>query len=75
MDGERLLGKFLKEASRAGGGYSRGGGSKGSHREPLLDVPPTLADLGLTKKALKALLGEEAKERERAGKKDPRQNL
>jgi hypothetical protein len=30
--------------------HSRGGGSKGSKREPLLDAPPTLAEAGIDKK-------------------------
>ena len=46
----RLLGGFLKTAEKRGPEHSKGGGSKGSSREPLPDAPPTLADLGLTKK-------------------------
>lgn len=49
----RQLGNMLKETERAGTKYSKGGGSKGSKREPLLDAPPTLASLGLDKKTSK----------------------
>jgi hypothetical protein len=44
------LGELLTGMTKAGPKYSRGGGSKGSKRVRLLSEPPTLADLGLTKK-------------------------
>ena len=44
------LGELLKGMEKAGPKHSRGGGSKGSTREPLPSAPPTLADLGLTRK-------------------------
>jgi len=50
MEAERKMGEMLKETERSGPKYSKGGGSKGSKREPLPEAPPTLADLGLTKR-------------------------
>lgn len=50
LEAERKMGEMLKETERRGPKYSKGGGSKGSKREPLPEAPPTLADLGLTKK-------------------------
>lgn len=47
---ERQMGEFLKAMPKAGPQHSTGGGSKGSVREPLPDAPPTLADIGITKK-------------------------
>lgn len=44
------LGELLRDLEKRGPEHSRGGGSKGSKREPLPDAPPTLADLGITKK-------------------------
>ena len=44
------LGELLKELDKRGSQHFTGGGSKGSKREPLLDAPPTLDELGLTKK-------------------------
>ena len=44
------LGELLKDLPKAGPQYSKGGGSKGSKREPLLGAPATYADLGVTKK-------------------------
>ena len=44
------MGEFLKAMPKAGPQHSTGGGSKGSVREPLPDAPPTLADIGITKK-------------------------
>lgn len=44
------LGELLKDLEKRGPEHSRGGGSKGSKREPLLGAPPTLKDLGVTKK-------------------------
>jgi hypothetical protein len=46
----RRLGELLKETEKRGPEHSKGGGSKGSKRELLLDAPPTLADLGLDRK-------------------------
>lgn len=40
----RRLGEILRETPKMGTQHSRGGGSKGSKREPLPDAPPTLAD-------------------------------
>ncbi len=50
VDAETLLGEFLAKAEKAGPAHSKGGGSKGSKREPLLGAPPTLSVLGLSKK-------------------------
>lgn len=47
---ERLLGEMLKHTERRGTQHSRRGGSKGSTREPLPSAPPTLTNLGITKK-------------------------
>jgi len=44
------LGQLLEKMPKRSTKHSRGGGSKGSSREPLPDAPPTLADLGITKK-------------------------
>jgi N6-adenosine-specific RNA methylase IME4 len=44
------MGELLKETEKSGPKYSRGGGSKGSRREPLLDSPSTLSESGVTKK-------------------------
>lgn len=50
------LGELLNESAESkvraprGQRRSRGGGSKGSKREPLPDAPPTLSDLGIDKK-------------------------
>lgn len=41
-----LLAKIEKRATK----HSKGGGSKGSQRAPLPDAPPTLSDLGVSKK-------------------------
>lgn len=45
-----VLGEFLQAAEKRGPEHSRGGGSKGSHREPLPEAPPTLAESGISKK-------------------------
>jgi hypothetical protein len=50
VDAMTLMGEFLKNAEKRGPEHSRGGGSKGSQREPLPDAPPTLAEIGITKK-------------------------
>jgi len=42
--------ELLQATERRGPEHSAGGGTKGSHREPLPDAPPTLADIGITKK-------------------------
>ena len=47
---EAMMGEFLQAMEKAGPQYSRGGGSKGSKREPLPNTPPTLADVGVTKR-------------------------
>lgn len=47
---ERRLGEMLRAMPKRGPEHSVGGGSSGSKREPLPDVPPTLADIGITKK-------------------------
>ena len=44
------LGELLEALPKAGPQHSKGGGSKGSTREPLLDAPATYAELGVTKK-------------------------
>jgi hypothetical protein len=44
------LGELLRDLEKRGPEHSRGGGSKGSKREPLPNAPPTLADLGVSKK-------------------------
>jgi len=46
---EWKLGKLLKATERRSPKHGKGGGSKGTHRVPLLDAPPTLADLGISK--------------------------
>jgi hypothetical protein len=43
-------GQLLEATPKRGPQRSKGGGSSGSKREPLLDAPPTLADLGIDKK-------------------------
>jgi hypothetical protein len=50
IEAEKMLGRILKETERRGPEHSTGGGSKGSKREPLPDIPPTLSELGLTKR-------------------------
>ncbi len=50
IDTLRLLGEAMKETPRRTGEHSTGGGSSGSKRVPLPDAPPTLADLGVSKK-------------------------
>ncbi len=45
------MGEMLKAAEKRGTQHSRGGGSKGTTRVPLLDAPPTLAELGLITRA------------------------
>lgn len=53
IEATRLIGKYWKPAAKQAGGRDRAGGrSRGSHRDPLLNAPPTLADLGLTKKVV-----------------------
>lgn len=47
---ERRLGEMLREAPKRTTAHSTGGGSKGSKREPLPDAPPTLAEIGVSKK-------------------------
>jgi hypothetical protein len=47
---ERRMGELLRETERRKASDSKGGGSKGSHRIPLPDAPPTLAELGVSKK-------------------------
>ena len=47
---ERMLGEMLQGTERRSRKHDAGGGSKGTKREPLPDAPPTLSDLGLTKK-------------------------
>ena len=44
------LGELLKKTPKRTTQHSRGGGSKGSKREPLPDAPPTLAEMGVDKK-------------------------
>lgn len=44
------LGELLKQLPKRGPEHSRGGGSKGSKREPLPAAPATLAEIGLDKK-------------------------
>jgi hypothetical protein len=46
----RKFGQAWKETPKRGPEHSKGGGSKGSKREPLLNEPPTLAELGIDKK-------------------------
>ena len=47
---ERRLGELLKATERRGREHDKGGGSKGTRRVPLPDAPPTLSDLGISKK-------------------------
>jgi N6-adenosine-specific RNA methylase IME4 len=44
------LGELLVDIEKRGPQHSRGGGSKGSKREPLPAAPSTLSDLGLDRK-------------------------
>jgi hypothetical protein len=44
------LGELLKRLEKRGPQHSRRGGSKGSQREPLPAAPPTLAELGVSKR-------------------------
>jgi N6-adenosine-specific RNA methylase IME4 len=44
------LGELLRDMPKRTTAHSRGGGSKGSRREPLLLAPATLDDLGVNKK-------------------------
>src|SRR6266508_521548 len=44
------LGELLRDLEKRSTKHSTGGGSKGSTRTPLLGAPPTLADLGISKK-------------------------
>lgn len=46
----RQLGKMLEMTPKRTTSHSKGGGSKGSKREPLPNSPPTLRDLGVPKK-------------------------
>ena len=41
---------MLKDRPKRTAAHRKGGGSKGSKREPLPDAPPTLASVGITKK-------------------------
>ncbi len=42
------LGELLKQTPKQGGGrYKKGGGSWGSRKEPQLNAPPTLAEMGI----------------------------
>jgi hypothetical protein len=50
IDALTLEGELLKAQPKGGPQYSRGGGSKGSKREPLPDAPPTRAEQGISKK-------------------------
>lgn len=51
LEALRQLGVLLKETPKQAGGRNRkGGGSRGSKKEPQLSAPQTLADLGLDKK-------------------------
>jgi hypothetical protein len=50
LQAERRLGEMLRLMPKRGPEHSVGGGSSGSKREPLPDAPPTLADIGITKK-------------------------
>lgn len=54
IDAERLLGGFLKAGPKNAGAAVEGIGKRGSTVEPRCDAPPTLADLGLTKKVSSA---------------------
>jgi len=44
------LGKLLEETPLPSGTHYRGGGGSGTSREPLLNAPPTLAEMGIDKK-------------------------
>jgi hypothetical protein len=44
---ERRLRELLQERERRGTKHSKGGGSKCSKREQLLDAPPTLTEQGI----------------------------
>ncbi len=49
----------MAKAEKAGPEHSKGGGSKGSRREPLLDAPPTISELlGMDKVPAKKLSAE-----------------
>jgi len=45
-DAGRKMGEMLAATPRRSAKYSKGGGSKGSRRLPLLGAPPSLSDLG-----------------------------
>jgi hypothetical protein len=49
VDATKLLGGYLDTEPKATGGQPYQAKSTGSHKEPV-DAPPTLAELGLTKK-------------------------
>jgi hypothetical protein len=45
------VGELLKASERQAGARGRkSGGTRGTKKEPQVDAPPTLADLGVTKK-------------------------
>ena len=56
---KRRLGELLKDRPMRTAAHSRGGGSKGSKREPLPNAPPTLAESGIDKldKSTSAVVG------------------
>ena len=55
ISAEVLLGKFLKETERRSAGRKK---KIGTQQEPILDAPPTLEELGVTKKlSAEALAG------------------
>ena len=47
---EVRLGEMLAATERRSAKHSKGGGSKGARRRPLPDVPPTLKELGVSKR-------------------------
>jgi DNA methylase len=50
LEAMRRVGEMLRETDRRGPEHFCGGGSSGSKKEPLPDAPPTLSELGLSKK-------------------------
>lgn len=50
LEAEKQMGELLKKTERRTRAHDRGGGGKGTQREPLLDAPQTLEELGITKK-------------------------
>ncbi|HEY8746840.1 MAG TPA: hypothetical protein VIM11_02620 [Tepidisphaeraceae bacterium] len=48
---ERKMGQMLKASPKNAGAKGRlGAGTRGSKKEPQVDPPPTLSDLGISKK-------------------------